>query len=207
MATTAALLVRHAKSREATRVEASSSSSQAFGPNEPRTFRRLYQQDELPVRVVYSGHARRVGWLVDDILALDLQYYVPVFVAAFREQDEPYGFLALHASLDVVTLAGPSRRALTLGPLVNKPLKLALRSKLAAAAERGLLFLRAFVACDAQSVGGNGLAARVLDVEALVSAVQAAAAQHPRLKSLAVTTLTHHLRRSATAPRRRGSRH
>lgn len=167
----------------------------AFRPGERRELRRLYTQNELPMRVVYVGCSRRVGWLVEDILTLDLQYYLPLFVAAFREPDEPFGFLALEASLDVLGVAGPAGRVLTLGPLVSKPLKLALRSKDAAAAERGLRFLHAFV-------DSADSAAMVLDLDAISTAVQATATEHARLKPLATRLLAHHLPRlSARTPR------
>lgn len=176
----------------------------AFRPGERRELRRLYAQSELPMRVIYSGCSRRVGWLVEDILTLDLQYYLPLFVTAFREPDEPFGFLALEASLDVLSVAGPAGRVLTLGPLVSKPLKLALRSKDAAAAERGLRFLQAFV-------DSADSAAMVLDLDAVSTAVQATATEHARLKPLATRLLAHHLPRlsvrtprfHAASPRRR----
>lgn len=154
-----------------------------FGRHEPRIFRRLYNSCELPMRVVFSGRTRRVGWLTDDILSLDLQYYLPIFVGAFREPDEPFGFLALEASLDVVALAGSAGRLLTLGPLVIGNLKLALRSKAEAAVRRGLLFLGAFL-----QFGGD-LARHALEMSAVESAVDAAKLRHPPLRKLASDVL------------------
>lgn len=195
-ATTPAAVLLQQKRREQTLAE-QKVAQRHFGPNEPRTFRRLYLQDELPMRVVYSGRSRRVGWLVDDILALDLQFYLPVFIAAFRESEEALAFLALEASLDVVAVAGANCRAFTLGRLVGGKLKLALRSKFDKAAERGLVFLRAFAGCDASRGAAKGLLVQSLDLDAVAAAVDAAGFQHPRLKDLATAILNEDL------PRRR----
>lgn len=189
--TAALILLRHARKEEGQAQQ--QIALQHFCPNEPRIFRRLYDLGELPMRIVYSGRLRRVGWLVEDILSLDLQYYLPIFVSAFREPDEPLGFLALEASLDIIQVAGENGRVLTLGPLIGGKLKLALRSKAKEASKRALIFLEAFATCDAAHCGGCGVALYTLELKAIAAAVDAAKFQHPSHNDLATTILTQHL--------------
>ena len=146
-------------------------------------FRKLYDRGELPVRVVEdessSSRRRSIGWLIDDVLRLDLQFYVPLFIDAFSDPDEPFGFLASEAAIDVLKVAGPARRLFTVGPLVVKPLKIALRSTENAAC-RAMTFLRHYAtACG--SPRDQYVAFTVLDVKAVAAAVDSAVLKHPNL--------------------------
>ena len=159
---------------------------------------RDYAVGALPVRVVFkerngrqekrSSSERRVSWLVDDVLRLDLRHYVPLFVEAFTEKEGVVSFIAIEAVLDLVAAAGPAHRLLALPPLFVPALKRALRSKSAVAVERALRFLEAFVRSD-QDNGGLKVAARTLPIKAVAASVGAAAAAHPALAADAQRTL------------------
>ncbi|KAJ1447977.1 parkin co-regulated protein-domain-containing protein [Pelagophyceae sp. CCMP2097] len=145
-----------------------------------------YDAGLLPLRIVYKDvdgvNRRTVAWLIDDLSRLDFRHYLPMFVGAFGEAREPYGFIAIEAALDLVQAAGAAHRALALAPLVSPQLKQALRSKDADEARRALRFLEAFATCDAKSRGGLGLVVRTLPVKSFASAVSHAAANHAALR-------------------------
>lgn len=49
----------------------------------------------------FAGAVRKLQWQVD-ITKLDLNHYLPIFMEGLRDLDEPYQFLALNGTLDLL---------------------------------------------------------------------------------------------------------
>ncbi|KAG7400934.1 Mitogen-activated protein kinase kinase 5 [Phytophthora boehmeriae] len=79
----------------------------AFRPRkvEPTRFRYFYDRGDLPVRVNFAGAVRKLQWQVD-LSLLDYSHYLPVFMEGLRELEEPYHFLALNGTLDMLEKGG-----------------------------------------------------------------------------------------------------
>ena len=151
-----------------------------FRMHRQSNFRKLYDRGELPVRMVYPrDEARSVGWLVEDILKLDLKFYLPLFLSALDDPDEPFGFLALEAAMDVLEVAAPAKRLFTLGAYIAKPLKLALRSADRTAPNRAIAFLVKYATCCDTKHQQAALA--LIDLKAIAAAVDSAVIKHPSL--------------------------
>lgn len=98
--------------------------------NPPNTeFRRFYERGDLPIAVEHSGAGNRIQWKVD-IEKLDYHHYLPIFVdgegssvrifafsslklipavahrAGLREKEEPYRFLAIQGTFDMLEHGG-----------------------------------------------------------------------------------------------------
>lgn len=83
-------------------------------------FRYFYDRGDLPLRVNFAGAVRKIQWQVD-VLQLDYMHYLPLFMEGLRELDEPYHFLALNGTLDLLEKGG--QRTLTCIPLLVLPMK------------------------------------------------------------------------------------
>ncbi|RLN97029.1 hypothetical protein BBJ28_00014328 [Nothophytophthora sp. Chile5] len=90
----------------------------AFKPRkvEPTRFRYFY----LPVRVNFAGAVRKLQWQVE-LSLLDFSHYLPVFMEGLRELEEPYHFLALNGTLDLLEKGGS--RVLPCLPQLVPPMK------------------------------------------------------------------------------------
>ena len=130
-----------------------------------------------------------MGFLVQDVLELDLAHYVPLCIGAFEETEEPYGFLASEACVELFYAGGPAHRCVVLAPLIQPPLKAMLRSPDPNAAQRALLCLHAFATCDTRARGGMGVCCRALTIKAVAAAVDNARRNHPHLGDYATTVL------------------
>ncbi|OQR88089.1 hypothetical protein ACHHYP_07581 [Achlya hypogyna] len=89
-------------------------------PAEKTKFRYFYDRGDLPLRVNFNGAVRKVQWQVD-ITTLDYTHYLPLFFEGLRELDEPYKFLALNGTLDLLERGGD--RSLTCIPHLILPIK------------------------------------------------------------------------------------
>lgn len=78
------------------------------------------ERGDLPVRVNFAGAVRKLQWQVD-IAQLDFGHYLPLFVEGLRELDEPYHFLALQGTLEL--LAKGHSRVLPCIPQLVLPMK------------------------------------------------------------------------------------
>ncbi|KAK1929852.1 Parkin coregulated protein [Phytophthora citrophthora] len=72
---------------------------------EPTRFRYFYDRGDLPVRVNFAGAVRKLQWQVD-LSLLNFSHYLPVFMEGLRELEEPYHFLALNGTLDMLEKGG-----------------------------------------------------------------------------------------------------
>ncbi|KAG6972627.1 hypothetical protein JG687_00001352 [Phytophthora cactorum] len=87
---------------------------------EPTRFRYFYDRGDLPVRVNFAGAVRKLQWQVD-LSLLDFSHYLPVFMEGLRELEEPYHFLALNGTLDMLEKGGS--RVLPCLPQLIPPMK------------------------------------------------------------------------------------
>ncbi|KAL4173034.1 hypothetical protein KRP22_008191 [Phytophthora ramorum] len=87
---------------------------------EPTRFRYFYDRGDLPVRVNFAGAVRKLQWQVD-LSLLDFSHYLPVFMEGLRELEEPYHFLALNGTLDMLEKGGS--RVLPCLSLLIPPMK------------------------------------------------------------------------------------
>ncbi|KAG7378194.1 hypothetical protein PHYPSEUDO_010416 [Phytophthora pseudosyringae] len=87
---------------------------------EPTRFRYFYDRGDLPVRVNFAGAVRKLQWQVD-LSLLDFPHYLPVFMEGLRELEEPYHFLALNGTLDMLEKGGS--RVLPCLPQLIPPMK------------------------------------------------------------------------------------
>jgi hypothetical protein len=59
------------------------------------------ERGDLPVRVNFAGAVRKLQWQAD-LAHLDYTHYLPLFMEGLRELDEPYHFLALQGTLELL---------------------------------------------------------------------------------------------------------
>lgn len=64
-------------------------------------FRKYYDRGDLPIFVDHMGSGNRIDWKVD-IATLDLHHYLPVFFEGIREKTDPYRFLAIQGTFDIL---------------------------------------------------------------------------------------------------------
>ncbi|EKX46860.1 hypothetical protein GUITHDRAFT_49760, partial [Guillardia theta CCMP2712] len=95
--------------------------------NPPNTeFRRFYERGDLPIAVEHSGAGNRIQWKVD-IEKLDYHHYLPIFVDGLREKEEPYRFLAIQGTFDMLEHGGG--KILPVIPQLIIPFKTALNTR------------------------------------------------------------------------------
>lgn len=92
----------------------------------PSEFRRFYDRGDLPLQVAFTGATRKVAWKVD-IENLDYHHYLPIFFDGLREKEEPYKFLSLQGTNDL--LSQGQGRILPVVPQLIIPIKEALNTK------------------------------------------------------------------------------
>ncbi|KAL7680419.1 putative parkin co-regulated protein [Plasmopara halstedii] len=97
-------------------------SAGAFRPRklEPTRFRNFYDRGDLPVRINFAGAVRKLQWQVE-LSQLDYSHYLPIFMEGLRDLQEPYHFLALNGTLDMVEKGG--NRVLPCLPHLISPIK------------------------------------------------------------------------------------
>jgi len=96
-------------------------------PNPPNTeFRRFYERCDLPMAIEHSGAGNRIQWKVD-IDKLDYHHYLPILVDGLREKEEPYRFLAIQGTMDMLDHGGG--KILPVIPQLIIPFKTALNTR------------------------------------------------------------------------------
>lgn len=93
--------------------------------DKPTEFRRFYDRGDLPLRVDFQGATRKVMWR-EEIDKLDYHHYLPIFFDGLREKDEPYAFLALEGTKNLLAKGG--QRILPVIPQLIIPIKSILSS-------------------------------------------------------------------------------
>ncbi|EPY23265.1 hypothetical protein STCU_07791 [Strigomonas culicis] len=91
----------------------------------PTEFRHHYERGDLPLSIQHAT-SRSLQWKVD-VEKLDYHHYLPIFFDGLRELEEPYSFVALQGSLDLLERGGP--KILPTVPQLIIPLKTALNTR------------------------------------------------------------------------------
>jgi len=68
-------------------------------------FRRFYDRGDLPIAIDHKGTGNEIAWKVDRE-KLDYRHYLPIFFDGLREKEEPYRFLAVKGSFDLLEKGG-----------------------------------------------------------------------------------------------------
>lgn len=64
-------------------------------------FKRFYERGDLPLQVSHEGAHRKIAWKVE-VEKLDYHHYLPIFFDGLRETEEPYCFIALYGTMDLL---------------------------------------------------------------------------------------------------------
>jgi len=89
-------------------------------------FRRSYDRGDLPIQVLHSGTANRIQWKVE-AEKLDYHHYLPIFFDGVREKEDPYRFLAVQGTHDLLEQGGT--KILPVVPQLIIPIKTALNTR------------------------------------------------------------------------------
>lgn len=92
----------------------------------PSEFRRFYDRGDLPIQILHSGTANRISWKVD-IEKLDYHHYLPIFMDGIREKEDPYRFLAVEGTHNILDTGGS--KILPVVPQLIIPIKTALNTR------------------------------------------------------------------------------
>merc|ERR1719158_712056 len=93
---------------------------------EPTEFRRFYDRGDLPVQIAHRGTGGKIAWKVD-IEKLDYHHYLPIFFDGLREKEDPYRFLAVQGTYDMLEKGGA--KILPVVPQLIIPIKTALNTR------------------------------------------------------------------------------
>eukprot|EP00930_Biecheleria_cincta_P023716 TRINITY_DN1707_c2_g1_i1.p1 TRINITY_DN1707_c2_g1~~TRINITY_DN1707_c2_g1_i1.p1 ORF type:complete len:303 (-),score=58.18 TRINITY_DN1707_c2_g1_i1:148-1056(-) len=91
-------------------------------------FRRAYERGDVPAQVSYAGAGagKQIGWKVD-VERLDYITFLPLFFEGLREKEDPYRFLAVTGTHDLLERGGT--KILPAVPQLILPLKAALNTR------------------------------------------------------------------------------
>lgn len=99
---------------------------QKKNPVPPTEFRRFYDRGDLPIAIDHRGTGNRICWKVD-IEKLDYHHYLPIFFDGVREKEEPYRFLAVEGTFNLLEKGGS--KILPTIPQLIIPIKTALNTR------------------------------------------------------------------------------
>jgi hypothetical protein len=89
-------------------------------------FRRFYDRGDLPIQIFHGAVGGKIAWKVD-IEKLDYHHYLPIFFDGLREKEDPYRFLAVQGTYDMLEKGGP--KILPVVPQLIIPIKTALNTR------------------------------------------------------------------------------
>ncbi|KAG5176277.1 parkin co-regulated protein-domain-containing protein [Tribonema minus] len=92
----------------------------------PTLFRRYYERGDLPICVDHRSNGNAIRWKMR-AAELDFHVYLPIFFDGLREVEDPFRFLAVQGTLDMVE-AAPDK-VLPVIPQLILPLKSALNTR------------------------------------------------------------------------------
>jgi hypothetical protein len=93
----------------------------------PKTeFRRFYDRGDLPIQVFHGAVGGKIAWKVD-VEKLDYHHYLPIFMDGAREKEDPYRFLAVQGTYDMLEKGGS--KILPVVPQLIMPIKTALNTR------------------------------------------------------------------------------
>merc|ERR1712178_140594 len=89
-------------------------------------FRRFYDRGDLPIQIYHGAVGGKIAWKVD-VEKLDYHHYLPIFFDGLREKEDPYRFLAVQGTYDMLEKGGA--KLLPVVPQLIIPLKTALNTR------------------------------------------------------------------------------
>jgi hypothetical protein len=89
-------------------------------------FRRFYDRGDLPIKVDHQGSVTKIQWKISPE-QLDYHHYLPIFFDGLREKIDPYRFLAIMGTYEMLEKGGP--KILPVIPQLIIPIKTALNSR------------------------------------------------------------------------------
>ncbi|CAE7246699.1 Pacrg [Symbiodinium natans] len=89
-------------------------------------FRNFYDRGDLPISILHGSVGGKITWKVD-LERLDYHHYLPIFFEGLREKEDPYRFLAVTGTYDMLARGGA--RILPVVPQLIVPVKVALNTK------------------------------------------------------------------------------
>lgn len=89
-------------------------------------FRRFYDRGDLPVQIFHGAVGGKIAWKVD-VEKLDYHHYLPIFFDGCREKEDPYRFLAVQGTYDMMEKGGA--KLLPVVPQLIVPIKTALNTR------------------------------------------------------------------------------
>jgi hypothetical protein len=89
-------------------------------------FRRFYDRGDLPIRVEHEGSTTKLGWKISPE-QLDYHHYLPIFFDGIREKIDPYRFLAVTGTYEMLERGGS--KILPVIPQLIIPVKTALNTR------------------------------------------------------------------------------
>ena len=90
-------------------------------------FREQYDRGVIPIKVLHNGSINKIIWTTEPS-SLELKALFPVFVDGLREKIDPYRFLAILGSFDIIEKS-PTAKLVETIPLLIQPLKAALNTR------------------------------------------------------------------------------
>lgn len=95
--------------------------------NPKSDFRIFYDRGDIPIRIIHTSSQNKIQWRVPPS-QLDLKQYLPIFIDGLREKIDPYRFLAIMGTFDLIETTPTSQLIETI-PLIVVRLRLALNTK------------------------------------------------------------------------------
>lgn len=92
----------------------------------PTEFRRFYERCDLPIQIFHGAVGGKIAWKVE-IEKLDYHHYLPIFFDGLREKEDPYRFLAVQGTYDMLEKGGS--KILPVVPQLIIPVKTALNTR------------------------------------------------------------------------------
>jgi len=97
-------------------------------PVKPTEFRKFYDRGDLPIQIFHGSVGGKIAWKVD-CAKLDMHHYLPIFFDGLREKEEPYRFLSVQGTYDLLSAGAPHGKILPVVPQLVVPIKTALNSR------------------------------------------------------------------------------
>lgn len=92
----------------------------------PTQFRRFYDRGDLPIAIEHKGTGNEIAWKVDE-KRLDYHHYLPIFFDGIREKEEPYRFLSVEGTFNLLQAGGS--KIVNCIPQLIIPIKTALNTR------------------------------------------------------------------------------
>lgn len=95
-------------------------------PITPTEFRNVYLRGDLPVQILHGG-ANKLGWKIP-ANTVDYHHFLPLFIDGLREKEDPYRFIAVQGTYDLIENGGANKILLVIPKLII-PIKTALNTR------------------------------------------------------------------------------